>query len=228
MRPSRFPPSRVPLRHPVAESRAREESDPEASWLRRPRASRAPDRHRLLRQPRGFEGVPTDSERVQRTSRGQMVLDPDEPPMPEPEAVIEVAFDNRPAGTALCQDVPVREDAIIPNRPRLFDHVSVTLVSGKVFGQELDDLLTSVTRPCLREAAHRVVVAVGLPEASPPRREALRGLLRPQYIVEWSARTLQVALDDVNVLLRHRPLSIPRGRVRCQRRRAEGPASGSL
>src|SRR4029450_7983279 len=34
--------------------------------------------------------------------------------------------------------------------------------------------------------------------------------------------------DHLHVLLRHRPPSIPLGEGRCQRRGAEGPASGSL
>ena len=59
-------------------------------------------RAELLRQPGGFESFAAQSERVKRTFLGQVILDPDESSIPEPAAVVDVAFQLRAAGASLC------------------------------------------------------------------------------------------------------------------------------
>jgi hypothetical protein len=63
-------------------------------------------RGRLLPQAHGFEYFAAESERVKRTFRGQVALDPDESSVPEPAAVIEVAFHRNAARTPSAHTCP--------------------------------------------------------------------------------------------------------------------------
>src|SRR4029450_9506056 len=94
-------------------------------------------RHRLLRQPGGFEGgVATQSQRVKRTFLGQVNLAPDESSVPEPAAVIDVAFKRHAARASLCPPASMHKDAIIANRPGVLDRVPVTLPGPRNLGKK--------------------------------------------------------------------------------------------
>src|SRR5512133_3952618 len=74
-------------------------------------------RHALLLQAGGFEGFSAQSERVKCAPQGQVILDPDESPVPEPAAVVEVAFNRHSARSSLGRHVSQNKDAIIRNGP---------------------------------------------------------------------------------------------------------------
>jgi hypothetical protein len=99
----------------------------------------------------------------------------------------------------------MHEDAIIANRRRVLEHVSVVLPGRIESGKETHDLLASVARPGLREPANRVVVAVGLPEFVD---QGLDGFASPHSLFGalQVARTISTFSCDI-------ARSVSRGRV---------------
>src|SRR5262249_4904236 len=126
----------------------------------------------------------------------QVVLLPHESSMPAPAAEVDLALQRQPARASLRRYSCVHKDAIVANRPRVLDRVTV-VPSGVVLRGETKDLLTSVAWPRLRKRATRVVVAVGLPELG----EQLRWFV--------PALSFEVAAHDLHVLLRHSYSSNP-------------------
>jgi hypothetical protein len=105
----------------------------------------------LLRQPGGFEGFAREPKRVKRTFLGQVILDPDESSMPEPEAMVGLAFKRHAARASRGMKLCMRKDAIIANRPRVLHHLSILAPSRNELSTKAHDLLASVAWPRLRE-----------------------------------------------------------------------------
>jgi hypothetical protein len=101
---------------------------------------------------------------VKGALQGQVILGPDESTMRQPEAVINVAFQRDTTRASLGPYRFMNKDAIIADRRRVLDDISVVLPRRQEGGEEAHDLLAPVARPRLGERAMRVVVAVGLPE----------------------------------------------------------------
>src|SRR4029453_5477052 len=133
-----------------------------------------------------------------------MVPLPDEPAMPEPEAVMGVALERKAARPPRRVNVPMHQDAVIADRYGVRDGVCVGLPpSRQVLGKEGANLLLAVACSRLREAAHGVVVAIGLPELRNPRLNVFQ--VSAEYFLEPPPHY-------PDVLLRHRPRSIsPKG-----------------
>ena len=166
--------------------------------------ARGPGLHVLRRDPLilglgGIEGLGTESERVKRAFRGQVILDSDEAPCRNQKQEKTSPSTRCAACAPHCAHTCTSQDAIIADCPRLLDQDSVVPRITQP-GEKVPDLLASVARPRLREPANRVIVAVGLPESGDELRELLWG--------NGFEPLLQVAPDDLDVLLRYRPLSI--------------------
>ena len=110
-----------------------------------------------------------------------------------------VALEHQAARPARRVNVPVYQDAVIADRYGVRDGVCIGLPSREVLGKEGGNLLVSVAWSRLREAAHGVVVAIGLPELRNPRLNVFQ--VSAEYLLEPPPHNL-------DVLLRHRPRSI--------------------
>ena len=75
----------------------------------------------LLPQPGGFEGLAAEAKCAEGTSQGQVILPPEEAPLPQPCAVVKVTVQLHAALAPFGANGRVDKDSIIADGDHLFD-----------------------------------------------------------------------------------------------------------